>query len=196
MYKRPLIPHIFFFQIPNRNDALNNFLIQIITIYTQFSQVEMTPHSFGNWLLGCVCGLVHTSATSSTRKEPRIRTAYDADCASHLIWTRKRRQISPLPGVKKKMILSMSSLCPRHCSVMETFFCNVGTIFLDRIRLISRFKDLSYIQLQCTDSKTFMSRVLPEKLTTGPQLVQKFTEFYAVRRFITVLISARHLSLS
>jgi hypothetical protein len=39
------------------------------------------------------------------------------------------------------------------------------------------------------------SRVLLEKLT-GLQLVKKFPAFYATRRFITALTSARHLSLS
>ena len=38
-------------------------------------------------------------------------------------------------------------------------------------------------------------RVLPEKLT-GLQLVKKFPAFHGTRRFITVLTSARHLSLS
>ena len=38
-------------------------------------------------------------------------------------------------------------------------------------------------------------RVLLEKLT-GFQLVKKFPVFYATRRFITALTSARHLSLS
>ena len=37
--------------------------------------------------------------------------------------------------------------------------------------------------------------VLLEKLT-GSQLVKKFPEFYATRRFITSFTSARHLSLS
>jgi hypothetical protein len=39
------------------------------------------------------------------------------------------------------------------------------------------------------------SRVLLEKLT-GLQLVKKFPAFYGTRRFVTALISARHLSLS
>ena len=39
------------------------------------------------------------------------------------------------------------------------------------------------------------SRVLLEKLT-GFQLVKKFSAFFGTRRFITVLTSARHLSLS
>jgi hypothetical protein len=39
------------------------------------------------------------------------------------------------------------------------------------------------------------SRVLPEKLT-GLQLVKKFPTFYGTRKFITVLTSTRHLSLS
>jgi len=38
------------------------------------------------------------------------------------------------------------------------------------------------------------SRVLLEKLT-GSQLVKKFPAFYGTRRFITVLTSARHLTL-
>ena len=43
--------------------------------------------------------------------------------------------------------------------------------------------------------RTPWSRVLLEKLT-GSQLVKKFPAFYGTRRFITVFISARHLSLS
>jgi len=39
------------------------------------------------------------------------------------------------------------------------------------------------------------SRVLLEKLTCS-QLVMKFSAFYGTRRFITAVISARHLSLS
>jgi len=39
------------------------------------------------------------------------------------------------------------------------------------------------------------SRVLLQKLT-GSQLVKKLPAFYGTRRFITVLTSARHLSLS
>jgi len=39
------------------------------------------------------------------------------------------------------------------------------------------------------------SRVLLEKLT-GFQLVKKFPAFYGTRRFITVVASARHLSLT
>ena len=40
-----------------------------------------------------------------------------------------------------------------------------------------------------------MSRVLLEKLT-GFQLVEKFSEFFGTRRFITAFTRARHLSLS
>jgi hypothetical protein len=39
------------------------------------------------------------------------------------------------------------------------------------------------------------SRALLEKLT-GSKLVNKFPEFYGIRRFITAFTSARHLSLS
>jgi len=39
------------------------------------------------------------------------------------------------------------------------------------------------------------STVLLEKLT-GSQLSKKYTAFYGTRRFITVVTSARHLSLS
>jgi hypothetical protein len=42
---------------------------------------------------------------------------------------------------------------------------------------------------------TAWSRVLLEK-QTGLQLVKKFLAFYGTRKFITVFISARHLSLS
>jgi hypothetical protein len=39
------------------------------------------------------------------------------------------------------------------------------------------------------------NRVLPEKLTSS-QLLKKFTAFHTTRRFITIFIKARHLSLS
>ena len=42
---------------------------------------------------------------------------------------------------------------------------------------------------------TLRSTVLLEKLT-GPQLFKKFPAFYGIRRFITAVTSARHLSLS
>ena len=43
--------------------------------------------------------------------------------------------------------------------------------------------------------KTPWSGVLAEKLT-GPDVVKKFPTFYGTRRFITALITARHLSIS
>jgi hypothetical protein len=42
---------------------------------------------------------------------------------------------------------------------------------------------------------TSWSRVLLEKLT-GSQLVKKFSVFYGTRRFITAIISGRHLHVS
>ena len=51
----------------------------------------------------------------------------------------------------------------------------------------------------CANGHTYLltpwCRVLPEKLT-GLQLVKKFPAFHGTRRFITALISVRHLSLS
>jgi hypothetical protein len=50
----------------------------------------------------------------------------------------------------------------------------------------------------CSKNKyllTPLSRFLLEKLT-GLQLVKKFPAFYGIRRFITALTSAGHLSLS
>ena len=55
--------------------------------------------------------------------------------------------------------------------------------------------DGATIQLLDTYLLTPWCRVLLEKLT-GLQLVKKFPAFYGTRRFITVLTSVRHLSLS
>jgi len=52
-----------------------------------------------------------------------------------------------------------------------------------------------YIYIVLTYLLALGSRVLLEKLT-GFQLVKKFPAFYGIRRFITALPSARHLSLS
>ena len=57
-----------------------------------------------------------------------------------------------------------------------------------RRRQIKNVVCLTYLLTACT-------RVLLEKLT-GFQIAKKFPAFYGTRRFITVLTSARHLSLS
>jgi hypothetical protein len=57
------------------------------------------------------------------------------------------------------------------------------------------------VENACSDAnctkvwQTPWSRVLPEKLKC-PELLKKFPAFYETRRFITVYISARHLSLA
>jgi len=51
------------------------------------------------------------------------------------------------------------------------------------------------IRVNCSYIITPWSRVLLQKLTFF-QLVKKFPAFYGIRRFITAVISARHLSLS
>ena len=77
-------------------------------------------------------------------------------------------------------------------------FCNPLFPFLS-LSLFTYQCPIMYVLAQCdsrlTYSLTPWCRVLPEKLT-GLQLVKKFPAFHGTRRFITALISVRHLSLS
>ena len=89
----------------------------------------------------------------------------------------------------------MADNLPPSCAVvtksgnlnfLEPFGLLTGLLYL--FLLLYQFHILTYLL-------TPWSRVLLEKLASL-QLVKKFPAFYGTRRFLTALISPRHLSLS
>jgi hypothetical protein len=69
-------------------------------------------------------------------------------------------------------------------------------VHIPNLKLFSTITD--YLNIILTYLPTYLltpwSRVHPEKLSFNP--VNKFSEFYGTRRFITAFITSRHLSLS
>jgi hypothetical protein len=84
-----------------------------------------------------------------------------------------------LGSVLEKPILRERNLSIRERTVLNTLLC------INRV----------YLAGFVTYLLTPWSRVLLEKLT-GLELVKKFPAFYGIRRFLTALTSARHVSLS
>ena len=82
------------------------------------------------------------------------------------------------------VITGMSDRIVASCQIHQCFWISETSR--------CRVRTLTYL---LTYLLTPWCRVLLEKLT-GLQLVKKFPAFYGIRRFITVLTSVRHLSLS
>ena len=84
--------------------------------------------------------------------------------------------------------------CPAHSSMYD-HPNNIGEEYRSLSSLLRSFLHSLITMSLLTYLFTPWCRVLLEKLT-GLQLVKKFPAFCGTRRFITVLTSVRHLSLS
>ena len=133
------------------------------------------------------CSCVHTDVQSDTERMASLQTLTLMVNSCYVMHTymllRVHMVVSPVSKISPRSFRNCNLTIKRHVMAQLLFRIDCLTYLL------------TYLTYLLTYLLTPSCRVLLEKLT-GLQLVKKFPAFHGTRRFITVLTSVRHLSLS